>query len=395
LAVLQIDLRGFSEINEAHGHAFGDQVLIEIAARIRAAVPAGLTIARLHADGFAVIVQERPAALASAIRERIEAPIDLGDVALRMQARVGIAIYPDDAAGADALLRNAEISLNRAKRSDLPIQFYDQIMGKRLVRKLELANRLELALENDLLELAFQPQVELDSKRLIGAEALLRWNDEVEGWISPDEFLPIAEKRGMMTAIGQWVLTAACRQLAAWDAGGTPLSGHLAVNVSPTQFDDPAFVDSVKRTLADNRVSAERVELEITENAVARDARRATEVMKSLNALGLALAIDDFGVGYSSLAALRYFPVHTLKIDGSFVQRMQESEGDRSIVQTIIAMAKSLELTPLAEGVETAAQAAALHAMGCDRGQGFYFARPLSAEEFREAWLTREPRRAS
>lgn len=389
VSILLINLRGFSEINEAHGFAIGDRILEHIARRLRATLKPFLAAARFHGDEFAVLADGDPMLLAAAAHECIGQPFEIDEVEFRLDAYIGVAVFPGDAQDSETLLKNAEIAQGRARRGGEPIRSYDPTMSERLVRRLDLAHRLTHAIEGDALHLVFQPQFRLKDQQLVGAEVLLRWDDETLGPISPAEFISIAEERGMMRAIGEWVLAASCRQLNEWGRQGYRLPGRLAVNVSPSELDAPDFRQRVRSILEHHAIDAGRIELEITENAVASDPQRAMRVIDELASTGLSLSIDDFGVGYSSLAALRYFRVDKLKIDASFVTDMEDEDADLTIVQTIVAMARSLGLKALAEGVETEGQRQALLLMGCDEAQGYLLGRPVRAEEFADAWLSR------
>ncbi|MBY6204164.1 EAL domain-containing protein [Halomonas denitrificans] len=388
VAVVLIDLKGFAEVNEANDHSIGDELLRAVSRRLSDALPATCSLARIYADGFAAIVEGPPDALADRALRAIRHPIEAGGRTFRLDARVGIAQYPADGNSAELLLKNAEIALWRAKQTGQAVRFYDQALGDRLARKIALAHRLQQALRGDGLALCYQPQFELAGGRLVGAEALLRWTDRDYGVIAPSEFIGIAEDRGMMPQLGRWVLEAACRQLARWDESGLELPGRLGINVSPLQLDRPEFVDDVLGILERMGTDPGRIELEITENAVASDPVRAVEVLNALAEAGFALAIDDFGVGYSSLSYLRRFRLDKLKIDRSFIATMTENESDRVIVETTIAMARSLGLDTIAEGVETREQVEALLAMGCKEAQGFLLGKPVPADEFVRHWLS-------
>jgi EAL domain-containing protein (putative c-di-GMP-specific phosphodiesterase class I) len=260
-------------------------------------------------------------------------------------------------------------------------------MGAELEKRLAIASRLGQVLEHGGLQLHYQPQIELDTGRVTGCEALLRWHDPVLGWIEPTEFVPIAEERGMIGALGDWVLREACRQVKAWEALGARIDGKVAINVSALQMEDPDIVGRLLEIVHEAGLSPERLELELTESAMMVDPERAVEVLELLSAAGFGLSIDDFGTGYSSLTYLKRFAADQIKIDISFIRNMLHDKDDHTIVTTIIAMARALGLQTTAEGVEDLAQAEALRKLGCDNVQGFHFGHPTSAGEFAERWL--------
>ncbi len=393
VALLFLDLNRFKEINDTQGHATGDQVLLEVARRFQATLRQEETVARFGGDEFLVVAQGVDQAGAMHIAERLQdalAPqVNVGELAFGVGASIGIAFYPDDGTSPEELLKHTDIAMYRAKADKAGWRFYRPEMGRELSRRLEMGRRLERALEDNALELYYQPQFDLGTLRLTGAEALLRWTDPQWGALSPAEFVPVAEEQGLMGRLGEWVLRSACRQLRAWQTAGLPLPGRVAVNVDARQFEDPEFVPKVCAIVEAAGLVPGVLELEITESAVMADPERAVAVTEALREAGFAIAIDDFGTGYSSLAYLKRFAVDTLKIDISFVRDMLSDGNDEAIVKTIIAMARSLGLATLAEGVEVQAQAERLRALGCDFAQGFHFGRPEPADAFARRWLAR------
>lgn len=393
VALLFLDLNRFKEINDTQGHATGDAVLLEVARRFRATLRQEETVARIGGDEFLVVAQGVDQAGAASIAERLQLalaqPLMVRDQAFSVGASIGIAFYPDDGRCPEELLKHTDIAMYRAKATKESWCFYRPEMGTELARRLETARRLEQALSQDALELHFQPQFDLETQTLTGAEVLLRWTDPQWGALSPAEFVPVAEERGLMGRLGEWVLRSACRQLQAWQAAGYALPGRVAVNVDARQFEDPEFVAKVCAIVKAAGLVPGDFELEITESGVMADPERAVAVTEALREAGFAIAIDDFGTGYSSLAYLKRFAVDTLKIDISFVRDMLSDGNDEAIVRTIIAMARSLGLATLAEGVENHAQAERLAALGCDFAQGFYFGRPQPADAFAARWLAR------
>ncbi len=392
LALLFLDLDRFKDINDTLGHDAGDRVLVEVARRFREALREEETLARLSGDEFVIIASDSGKAavrIAERIAEALATPIAVGDQGFSVSTSIGIAIFPEDGTSTEALLKHADIAMYRAKGAGGGYRFYRAEMGEELARRLGIAKRLEKALINGQLQLHYQPQVNLASGALIGAEALMRWTDPEWGSVSPADFIPIAEERGLIVSLGEWALAAACGQVRQWETDGRPMPGRVAVNVSARQLEDDGFVDTAIRIARENGAAPARIELELTESGMMRDPDRAVEITQALAAAGFSLSIDDFGTGYSSLSYLKRFPVSRLKIDISFVRDMLSDRNDRSIVGTIIAMGRGMELETLAEGIEHADQATALLAMGCHLAQGFHFGRPKPADRFEESWLTK------
>lgn len=388
VVALHLDLDKFREINESLGHATGDHLLKLTAARLKELAGQNDVLARFSGDEFFLAAPASdPAALARQVLETVCMPVETATGRLSISASIGVACFPEDGQDAEELLRHADIAMTRAKSRRNQYSFYNADMGRQVEERLNLARDLDLALGNGDLHLAFQPQFDLSSGRINGAETLLRWQHPTRGWISPAEFIPVAERRGMMTRVGEWVTRHACQQIREWRAAGLALPGRLAINVSAQQFDHPEFILRMTDILDTAGIEPELLEIELTENSVAVDPRRATEVLHAMREMGISLALDDFGIGYSSLTYLRQFNVHKLKIDGSFIQKMVESESERAIVATIIGMARTLGLETLAEGVETAEQVEMLRELGCDSVQGFHFGHPVTAETFAQTWL--------
>ena len=390
LSLLFLDLDRFKDINDTLGHDAGDRVLVEVARRLQKALREDETLARLSGDEFVIIAADS-GEVATRIAERsaraLTAPVVEGSQGFTVSASIGIAIFPEDGRTPEELLKHADIAMYRAKANGDGYCFYRAEMGMELTRKLEIARRLEAALATGKLQLHYQPQVHLSSGRLIGAEALARWCDAEWGMVSPVQFIPIAEEQGLIGTLGEWALTEACRQVQRWQEQRCPLPGRVAVNVAARQFEDDDFIDRVLRIAREAVVAPSAIELELTESGMMRDPERAVEITQALKSAGFALSIDDFGTGYSSLAYLKRFPVHKLKIDISFVRDMLSNRNDHSIVSTIIAMGKSMELETLAEGVEHAKQAEVLLVLGCQLAQGYHFGHPQAAGDFKERWL--------
>ncbi|SFU51286.1 bifunctional diguanylate cyclase/phosphodiesterase [Halomonas korlensis] len=392
LAMLCLDVRRFKEINDTHGHQVGDQLLAMVARRFQGALGTGEFLARLAGDEFALLLADADeAAIADAMRrmpEALSSPIVLGHRSFTLEVSVGVAEYPRDALTPDDLFTAASIALfhakQHAKQSGNGSSHFNDAMARDLHHRQRMTERLLAALKGDGLQLCYQPQFDLTTGELVGAEALCRWHDAEWGWVSPGEFIPLAEERGLIRPLGDWVLQEACRQLVAWRHSGLRLPGRLSINISAQQFDDPQLAGHIAGLIEDTEISS--IALEITESDFMRDPEQAVDITRALRQAGFALSIDDFGTGYSSLAYLRRFAADALKIDISFVRDMLTSHHDRAIVDTIIAMARALGLRTVAEGVETREQAAALAELGCDQAQGYYFGRPVSGVAFFEQW---------
>ncbi|SDK00005.1 EAL domain-containing protein [Billgrantia gudaonensis] len=388
LGLLLLDIRRFKEINDIHGHQVGDQLLATLAGRLQRAATRHESLARLSGDEFALLVPDADDATLDAslarVHEAIGHPVPLGRRRFTLEVSIGMARYPDDATTTGDLFKSASIALYHAKQKDSGICPFDISMTHELKRRQQMTERLSDALQHHRLTLHFQPQIDLRNGQLVGAEALCRWYEEEWGWVSPGEFIPLAEERGLIRALGDWVLTAAARQLMEWQRAGTPLPGRLSVNVSAQQFTDPQLASHIA-SLAEG-VPASAIALELTESDFMRDPEQAVAITQALRNAGYALAIDDFGTGYSSLSYLRRFAADALKIDISFVHEMLDSHHARTIVETIIAMAQALGMQTVAEGVECREQAVALAEMGCDHAQGYHFDRPLPADAFTAAW---------
>ncbi|RAH36592.1 EAL domain-containing protein [Halomonas sp. SL1] len=388
LALLLLDIRRFKEINDIHGHQVGDRLLAALAERLQHALAPHERLARLSNDEFALLVpraaEKGLAECLERIRRTASQPITLGHRRFTLAVSIGTAHYPSDAMTSEELFKFASIALYHAKQRDEGICSFDATMTRDLARRQQMTERLQLALAEDRLSLHYQPKVDLASGRLMGAEALCRWHDEEWGWVSPGEFIPLAEERGLIRPLGDWVLAEAARQLDDWRRNGRILPERLSVNVSAQQFTDPDLARRIAELT--RHTPASSIDLELTESDVMRDAEQAIDITHSLHRAGYTLSIDDFGTGYSSLAYLRRFAADTLKIDISFVRRMLDGPHDHAIVETIIAMARSLGLRTVAEGVETREQALELARLGCDQAQGYYFGHPLPAEEFAAAW---------
>jgi diguanylate cyclase (GGDEF)-like protein/PAS domain S-box-containing protein len=390
VTVLFLDLDGFKEVNDSLGHLAGDQLLVQVADRLRASVREGDLVARFGGDEFAVLLEspfdgDEAEQVAKRIIEGLEAPFGSESRDIHVQASIGLAaagmLGDSDTDGAEQLMRNADLAMYKAKSAGgSGYASYDPEMLSGLVARLELEADLRVALERHQLRLHYQPTIDLATSEVIGFEALARWAHPTRGLIPPAEFIPIAEATGLIVPLGRWVLREACLQAVAWQReGGRPVK--MAVNVSVRQFDRADLVEVVAEILAETGMPADQLCLEMTESVLMTDTDDNLEQLVRLKALGVTLAIDDFGTGYSSLAYLRRFPVDTLKIDRSFVERLGALTDDTALADTIVQLGKSLGMATVAEGIEEFGQLTALREMGCHFAQGYYFSRPVPAEE--------------
>jgi diguanylate cyclase (GGDEF)-like protein len=381
-----LDLDRFKVINDTLGHKAGDLLLNTMADRLRALLRETDTIARIGGDEFVLILRSmEDSGMSSATLLRIMAavaePIEIDGRSYCLTCSIGVATYPDDGNSAETLIEHADIAMYRAKENGRGnVQFFTDEMNLRLLERAHLEQALRAALTRDEFVLHYQPQVDLRSGRIVGMEALIRWNHPGKGMVSPARFISVAEESGMIGRIGQWVLRTACAQNKAWqEAGLAPV--HVAINLSPLQMADRNLVASVAEVLAQTGMAPAHLELEITEGSVMADVDYSITVLRAMKELGVTLSIDDFGTGYSSLSYLKRFPIDVLKIDQSFVRDVDTDPDSAAIVNSIISLGHSLRLLVIAEGVETAAQLAYLQRNGCDLMQGFHFCRPLPAGE--------------
>ena len=392
LAVLLLDLDRFKAINESFGPARGDELLCQMAATLAEVPSPGDSLARLGADEFGLLREDlgdvrEAAETARRLLQASARPQRLGDDEVAMTASLGIAVYPEDGEDVETLLRHAGVALNRAKQKGPHVfEFFAPRMEEGIHERLRLENLLRQARVRGELSLHYQPQVRLADGALAGAEALLRWQSSELGPVSPGRFIPLAEELGLIGELGLWVFEQACEQLRAWDRAGLHLP-RLAINVSIRQLELGDLPAELGAVLERTGVDPVRLELEITESSVMRDAEASLAVLNALQGLGLRLVIDDFGTGYSSLAYLRRLPLQQLKIDKSFVDDVLDDANSQAIARAIIALARSLGLETLAEGIERDEQAAWLRREDCELGQGYHFARPLPADELAAGWL--------
>jgi len=389
LAVLYIDLDQFKQINDSFGHAIGDEVLQEIAARLEKEIRDEDTIARLGGDEFAVVMEslkeaENTMHCVQRLNSVFKEPVTVRDLNFVLSASIGISLYPQDGNDAHTLLRNADTAMFKAKEAGRgTFQFYVEDMTRYAVERARLEADLRLALEKNELEVHYQPQIGLKDGRIVGFEALLRWHHPELGMLPPNQFIPLAEESGLILPLGEWVLRTACWQITQWHSESLQV-GVVAVNISARQLADYSLLDVVKKILRETGCHPEWLELELTESSIMTQTQQAVSVMSELRELGVHLAIDDFGTGYSSLAYLRQLPIAKLKIDRSFIKHVSENVDDVAIVRAVTALGKTLNLKVIAEGVETSEQETLLRDEGCDDVQGFYYSRALPAAEAKE-----------
>jgi diguanylate cyclase (GGDEF)-like protein/PAS domain S-box-containing protein len=385
-AVLYFDVDRFKGVNDSFGHRAGDDFLVELARRLERSLRPGDTLARLGGDDFAILLEDLRIAtdatrVADRIQENLVAPFSVEGTEVFCSASIGIALGPGSYTQPQEMLRDANTAMYRAKANGRAShQVFDADMHRRAVTQLRIETDLRRALERQELVLHYQPIVDVATRRLIGFEALVRWNHPQRGLVLPGEFIPVAEETGLIKPLGLWVIQESCRQLRDWqDCGGPP--PRISVNLSGHQLAQPDLVEQVRRILENTGIDPQLLAVEVTESALVRDMASAAAVLAELRRLRLHVNVDDFGTGYSSLSYLHNLPVDTLKIDRSFVKTLDQTGGRSEIVRAIITLAHSLGMTVVAEGVETRGQLDALAMLHCNGAQGFFFARPLPPQE--------------
>jgi diguanylate cyclase (GGDEF)-like protein len=391
--VLVADIRRFKHVNDVWGRQAGDQVLAIIAQRLRTRLSERVNIARAAGDRFAIAAQYSDNSdlplLIGRVTEIIEEPIQLGGHTLLLSARIGCATSPEDGKGSEVVYRNAEAALMHAKLTGGQVAFYSSELNAHVSARRELEGLMRSAIGTGQFVMHYQPKVDVRSGKIVAAEALIRWIHPEKGLISPADFIPLAEDTGLIIPIGKWVIDTVCAQQAAWRAQGVPIA-PVALNLSAMQFKEIDVLKDVQAALITHGVSPDLIELELTETMVMQDPAAAEETMRSLRDAGLRLSLDDFGTGYSSLAYLKRFPFDSVKIDRAFVTDITTDAGDAAIAKAIIGMGHGLQLSVIAEGVETAEQLQLLRESGCDQVQGFYFSQPVPADEFGEMLRARK-----
>jgi diguanylate cyclase (GGDEF)-like protein len=384
-----IDLDRFKFVNDSMGHKAGDVLLMTVAARLRSSLRDTDTVARLSGDEFVVILsqhEDQPltADIVQRVMDSVAQPVMLGPKEFFVTCSIGVAAYPSDGTPPESLIEHADIAMYRAKKLGRNnFQFYTPAMNEESLERVRIESALRNALERNEFVLHYQPQVDLKTGRIVGMEALIRWKHPELGMVPPSRFVGVAEDTGLIVPIGAWVMRTAAAQNKAWqDAGLGRL--RVAVNVSARQFSAADLVPGIEQVLLDTGLDPSCLELELTESLFMSDVTPAVELLHRMKSLGVQLSIDDFGTGYSSFSYLSRFPIDVLKIDRSFVNDITHDANDAAIVASIIALAHNLRLSVIAEGVETAEQLDYLRHQGCDEMQGYYFSRPLPAQEFEQ-----------
>jgi diguanylate cyclase (GGDEF)-like protein/PAS domain S-box-containing protein len=395
LAVAYLDLDRFKHINDTLGHEAGDQLLKEVAARLKTCMRDSDTISRLGGDEFVVLLPELgdgqcAATAAQKILSAMAVPFTLIGHEFRVTTSIGISVYPQDGLDEQTLTKNADIAMYQAKEQGKNrFQFYSDTLNAQSLERLTLESSLRHALEHNDFRLHYQAKRDLGNGRITGVEALLRWEHPDLGTVAPMQFIPVAEEMGLIVPIGRWVMRTACAQNVAWQKQGLP-PVSIAVNLTQRQFSDDHLLRDVKAVLKATGMAPQLLELEINERMLIHDVENTLRILTGLKSLGVRIAIDEFGTGYSSLATLQRFPLDTIKIDRSFIRDVTSTTQDADLANAIIAMGKSLSLTVVAQGVETREQVDFLNAHACDELQGFYFKKPLPADQFTELLMAQK-----
>ena len=383
LAVMFLDLDRFKNINDSLGHMIGDELLQQVSVRLKECIRAADTLARFGGDEFTLMLpklhngQEDASKLAEKITKTLKQPFNVDGHELYVSASIGIALYPQDGTNIDSLIKHADVAMYHVKgQGKNGYQFYSNEMNVPYIERLSMDTGIHKALDNDEFKLVYQPQVNLRTGEIVGVEALLRWDHPEHGPISPSEFIPFAEESGLIVDIGNWVLKTACSELSQWRTAGLP-EIRMSVNISARQLMEENIVQDIIDIMKDYNVPGHCIELEITEHAIMNDMDSMVRKLKELSAHDITIAIDDFGTGYSSLSYLHKLPIHTLKIDRTFLKESRINKSDNTIINTIVAMAKGLNLNVIAEGVESQAQLEYLREIECCEAQGFLFGKPL------------------
>jgi diguanylate cyclase (GGDEF)-like protein len=387
VAVLFLDLDGFKHINDSLGHLAGDKLLQSIATRLEHCVRGSDTVSRQGGDEFVVLLSEieksEDAALtATRMLQAVAEAHFIDQHDLHVTTSIGVSVYPDDGGNAETLIKNADTAMYQAKENGhQSYQFFKTAMNVRAVGRQSIEEGLRRALEREEFTLHYQPKVDLRTGEITGAEALIRWTHPTRGLVSPAEFIPVAEECGLILPIGRWALRTACKQAQEWVKADLPLRS-VAVNISAMEFRDDHFLEGIFGILKDAGLDAKCLELELTESVLMKHAEATQAILRTLRSSGVQIAVDDFGTGYSSLSYLRKFSIDALKIDQSFIHQITTVPDETTIVAAVIAMGRSLKLRLVAEGVETQEELDFLQAHNCNEAQGYFFSRPVAAEEF-------------
>lgn len=387
--VVFIGLDRFKQINDSFGHAVGDDLLHQIGVRLEQSTRDTDTVARFGSDEFLVLLENvneinDAVIVAKKLMHKVCEPLFHGETDIYVTPSLGISIFPTDSKSTDELISHADSAMTLAKEKGRNrIEFFTKEISTQSTEKLELESKLRRARDNNEFQLHYQPKFSIKTKRLIGAEALIRWNQPQLGMVRPDKFISIAEESGLITSIGEWVIQEAARQLNEWQSEGLRLV-RIAINLSPKQFHEGDIAETLMSILSENGIQPRNIEVEITENMLVEDVEKTAQTLQRLKMWGIHIAIDDFGTGYSSLRYLKRLPIDTLKIDQSFVRDVISDVDDAAIASAIIALAHKLRMNVIAEGIETQEQLDFLDAQGCDEGQGYYYSKPLPAAEFHE-----------
>jgi len=396
LAVMFLDLDRFKNINDSLGHMIGDELLQQVSMRLKECIRAADTLARFGGDEFTLMLprlhhgSDDAVKLAEKITSTLKQPFNIDGHELYVSASIGIAIYPQDGAHMDTLIKHADVAMYHVKgQGKNGYQFYSDEMNVPYIEKLSMDTGIHRALDNNEFHLVYQPQVNLRTGEVVGVEALLRWDHPEHGPISPSEFIPFAEECGLIIDVGYWVIKSACAELSRWRQAGLP-EIRMSINISARQLMEENIVKHITSIMKDYNVPGSCLELEITENAIMEDMDSVIRKLHELSGYGITIAIDDFGTGYSSLSYLHKLPIHTLKIDRTFLKESRINQGDNTIINTIVAMAKGLSLNVIAEGVETPAQLEYLREIDCSEAQGFLFGKPLPPDVISQL-LIQEP----
>ena len=384
VALLYMDLDRFKFVNDSFGHRVGDMLLQKVASRLSELLSDKYYLARIGGDEFAVLIpyasSKEPKVVALEIQNEFEAPFTVENRIISTNSSIGIAIYPETAHNSEALLKNADIAMYVAKKSAMPrIEYFSEDINVKARRKVQLESSLNLAILNETIHLVYQPQYRLEDKKLVGMEALLRWEDPILGVISPDEFIPIAEETGLIHKLGAWVFKEVSKQTKIWQKQYN-IHFRTSINVSGYQLASPTIFNNLLEHLSTEDINPESLIIEITETALIENIDYTASLLEELTKLGFKISIDDFGTGYSSLRYLRSLPIDYLKIDKAFISTLPNSPHDTHIVQAVIALANAMKLEVVAEGVETAEQADLLGQFHCQYAQGYYFSHPQTPE---------------